>query len=100
MKTGKSLVLAALSPAFLLACTPLTPHLDSHFGEAVNMVKAQQIINPDAARNPDPVSGVDGKSGQAAIDSYNKSFKTPPKTTISNTINVGGAGTGGTAGGQ
>lgn len=99
MKTGKSLVLAALFPLFLLACTPLTPHLDSHFGEAVNIVKAQQIINPDAARNPDPVSGVDGKSGQAAIDSYNKSFKAPPKTTISNTVNVGSSGTAG-GGGQ
>lgn len=85
----------ATLPIFLLAaCTSLTPNLDSHFGEALNTAKAQQIINPEASKNTDPVSGMDGKSGQAAIDNYNKSFKAPPATTISNTINIGSGGGG------
>lgn len=88
--------LATLSISLLLtACTSLTPNLDSHFGDAVNTAKAQQIINPDAAKNLDPVYGVDGQSAQGAMDNYNKSFKAPPATTISNTINVGGGGGGG-----
>ncbi len=89
----------ALTLGLLAACQPLTPKLDSHFGEAVSIVKAQQVINPDAAKNADPVSGVDGKAAQSAMDNYDKSFKTPSKTTISNTINIGGtgAGTGGGA---
>lgn len=85
----------ATLPIFLLtACTSLTPNLDSHFGEALNTAKAQQIINPDAAKNPDPVYGVDGQSAQGAMENYNKSFKAPPATTISNTINIG-SGSGG-----
>ena len=80
--------------SLLAACTPLTPNLDSHFGDAVNIAKAQQIINPDAANNRDPVSGVDGQAAKETLDNYNKSFKTPAKTTISNTINIGG-GSGG-----
>ena len=92
MQIRNLMVLAALSVCLLAACTPLTPHLDSHFGDAVNIAKAQQIINPDAAKNTDPVSGVDGQAGQAAMDSYNRTFKAPPPTTISNTINIGGGG--------
>ena len=94
MNIDKTFVFCALSVSFLAACTPLTPNLDSHFGDAVNIVKAQQIVNPDAARNTDPVSGVDGKAAQSAMDNYDKSFKAPPATTISNTITIGG-GSGG-----
>jgi hypothetical protein len=90
MNIDKTLILGALSASLLAACTPLTPHLDSHFGDAVNIAKAQQIINPDAAKNPDPVRGVDGKSAQAAMDSYNKSFQAPPPATVTNIINIGG----------
>ena len=90
MQIRNLMFLAALPLSLLAACAPLTPNLDSHFGDSVNTVKALQIINPGAANNPDNVSGLDGKSGQSAMDSYNKSFKAPPPTTISNTINIGG----------
>lgn len=95
MQIRDLMLMTVLPVSLLAACTPMSPHLDSHFGEAVNIVKAQQIVNPDAAQNPDPVSGVDGKAAQSAMENYDKSFKTPPKTTISNTINIGGSGTGG-----
>jgi hypothetical protein len=35
------------------------------------------VINPDAALNPDPVAGVDGKAAQGAISEYGKSFTQP-----------------------
>lgn len=90
MQIRNLMLLAALPVSLLTACMPLTPHLDSHFGDAANIVKAQQIINLDAAENTDSVSGVDGKAAQSAMENYDKSFKTPPKTTISNTISIGG----------
>lgn len=104
MQTRNLKLLAAALPVCLLAaCMPMTPHLDSHFGDAVNIAKAQQIIDPDAgkkaASNPDravsEVRGVDGKAAQAAMENYDKSFKAPPPTTISNTISIGGGGGGG-----
>lgn len=97
MQIRNLMLMAALPVSLLTACQPLTPNLDSHFGEAVNMAKARQTINPDASQNPDPVSGVDGKAARSAMENYDKSFKTPPKTTISNTINIGG-GSGGSGG--
>jgi hypothetical protein len=83
-------VIASLA-AGLVGCAgtieTTTPYLDQHFGEAVNQAKAQQTINPDASRNPDPVAGVDGKAAQAALDSYNKGMETPAEVKI---INIGG----------
>lgn len=64
-----------------------TPYLDQHFGDAVTQAKAQQTINSDASRNPDPVAGVDGKAAQAALDSYHKGMETPAEVKI---INIGG----------
>jgi hypothetical protein len=90
MQIRNLMLMAALPVSLLTACMPLTPHLDSRFGEAASIAKAQQIINPDAALNPDPVSGVDGKAAQSAMENYDKSFKAPPPTTISNTISIGG----------
>lgn len=71
-------------------CASQSPNLDSHFGEAVNLVKAQQMINPDAWRNADPVTGIDGKAGKSAYDQYQKSYRTPEPPTNAFTIGIGG----------
>lgn len=84
----------AVVPVSLLmvACTPLTPNLDSSFGTAVNQAKVQQTLNPDASQNVEPVTGVSGTEGNLAVDAYHKSLeKTEPTTTI---INIGGGLTG------
>lgn len=99
MQIRNLMVLVALPAGLLAACMPLTPHLDSHFGDAANIAKAEQIINPNAAQNQDPVSGVDGQAARDAQDNYHKSFKTPAKTTINNTITIGGSTGGGGGGG-
>lgn len=80
-------ILFALVPVALVGCnhTP-TPHYDQHFGEAVRAAVAQQTINPDASRNTDPVAGLDGKAAGHTMDNYEKSFKTPEKTTLSSDV--------------
>lgn len=70
-----------------------TPELDKHFGSAVNLAKARQILNPEASRDTDPVAGIDGKAAAATSDRYEKSFKEPPPTM--NVINIGGPLAGG-----
>jgi hypothetical protein len=87
MNIDKTLILS-LSAALLSACVPLTPNLDSAFGNAVNQAKAQQTLNPDASRNTEPLAGTSGVEGDLAIDAYHDSLKpTPPAPTI---INLGG----------
>lgn len=83
----------SVSAALLLAltgCASTTPSLDRQFGQAVNLMKAQQTLNPHAALNPDPVNGVDGKAAKSAYDEYQKSFKVKEPQPNAFTIGIGG----------
>ena len=78
MSSTNTCGLAAIAVVVLAACSN-TPNLDKHFGESVSVIKAQQIINPDASRNTDPVAGLDGKAAKGAYDNYRDSFRKPPE---------------------
>lgn len=80
--------IATAAVATLAGCAGTTPTLDARFGEAVRLARAQQTLNPDAARNPDPVAGLDGRAARSAMERYQDSFKAPPPTF--NVINIGG----------
>jgi type IV pilus biogenesis protein CpaD/CtpE len=97
--TPLKLVLSILIAAGLVGCVNPAPVLDDNFGKAVNAAKAQQIINPDASLNTDPVAGVDGKAADAAMNRYQRSFVQPAITPNVFTIGVG-TGSGGMTGGS
>lgn len=65
-----------------------TPNVDAAFGQAVMAARAQQTINPDAARNPGAATGLDGRAAREAMERYHESFKAPPPSF--NVINIGG----------
>ncbi len=71
-------------------CATTTPALDRHFGQSVNMINAQQTMNPSAALNTNPVSGLDGKAAKSGYDAYQKSFAKPEPQTSAFTIGIGG----------
>ncbi|GGX88701.1 hypothetical protein [Vogesella alkaliphila] len=93
MQTYKLVMITrtVLLASLLTACSS-TPYLDSRFGEAVNMAKAQQTINPDASQNMDPVTGIDGVAAKDSVDRYHESFQKPPSTAGILTIDVLGGG--------
>jgi hypothetical protein len=69
-------------------CTSVTPNYDAKFGDAVREAKLAQTLNPGASTNTDPVLGLDGKAAVNALNSYQESFKAPPKTF--EVISIGG----------
>ena len=73
-------------------CLATSPRLDARFGDAVNIAKAQQTLNPDASKNRNVVAGIDGKSAQEAILRYHESFKSPPPPSNVFTIGVSSGG--------
>ncbi len=81
----RSVLLSSL--AAMAGCISPSPVLDSHFGLAVNTAKAQQTINPDAAKNTDQVKGIDGRAAKDSVERYHDSFKAPPPTFT--VINIG-----------
>jgi hypothetical protein len=62
--------------------------VDSRFGDSVNIAKAQQTINPDASAKRD-VTRIDGQSGKAVFDAYEKSYQAPEKPASVFTIGIG-----------
>jgi hypothetical protein len=66
-----------VSMALTLSGCAGTPVLDSRFGDSVRQASAQQTLFPDAGRNTAPVLGIDGRAGDGAYESYQKSYKTP-----------------------
>lgn len=71
-----------------------TPQADARHGEAMTMLKAQQTLDPDASRNTDPVTGLDGKAAKGALDNYRDSFRQPPAE-AANLLTIGGGIAGG-----
>ena len=76
------------------ACLASSPRLDARFGDAVNVAKAQQTLNPDASRNRNVVAGMDGKAAQDTILRYHESFKSPPPPANVFTIGVSSGSSG------
>lgn len=74
----------------LTGCVATSPDWDARFGEAARTAAAQQVIAPDASRNADPVTGIDGKAAQGAMGEYAKSFTQPQPQPDVLTIGVGG----------
>ncbi|HXU94365.1 MAG TPA: hypothetical protein VFP33_11990 [Gallionella sp.] len=74
----KGMSAGLMAVAVLGGCSATTtPHYDEKFGEAANIAKAQQVINPDASQNRNPVKGIDGQSAKSSIDNYHKAYETP-----------------------
>ena len=77
--------------SFRLVADPwLCPtRLEMDYGTSFKLAKFNQILNPDAEKNLEPVIGLDADPAQKIMDRYYKSFETPPqKPTYS--INIGG----------
>jgi hypothetical protein len=79
--------LAAL--CFIAGCVSIHPELDQRSGDAMSAAKNAQTLNPQVRRDPNAVSGIDGRPAKEAMDRYVDSFKSPPATT--NVINIGGS---------
>ena len=92
----KSELITGISAGLLVVlagCTNTTPNLDAKFGNAVNQAKAQQIINPDASRNTDPVAGIDGRAAKGSIDNYHKAYESPTAPPSGSVGTIGGGST-------
>lgn len=89
MNTLVKLIVAGVLAATATGCST-TPNWDARFGEPIRIIAAQQVIDPDASRNADPVKGIDGKAAQGAMGEYQKSFVQPEPAPTTFTIGVGG----------
>jgi len=85
-KKSTSVIVAGLG--LLAGCVAIHPEVDQRYGQAITAARDAQTFNPQASRNPNAVSGIDGRAAKETMDRYVDSFKSPPPTT--NVINIGG----------
>ena len=88
------IVLAALSTFITLSgCAGNMPeaermdYIDANWGKSFETAKNNQILNPQAAKNLEPVEGLDGKAAENIINKYEESFKEKTDT-ASMVINI------------
>jgi hypothetical protein len=51
------------------------------FGNSFRQAKANQVLNPEAAKNMEPVTGFYGIAAQAVVETYQKDFEKPAPPT-------------------
>jgi hypothetical protein len=76
-----TLALAAAAALTLLAGCESTPRYNAAFGDGVRTARSLQIMYPGEWKNRGPVSGMDGKAEQSAMQTYHDSFTTPVNDT-------------------
>jgi hypothetical protein len=62
--------------------------LDSNWGRSFEAAKYNQILNPDAGKDLDPVEGLDGRAAEKNMEQYRKSFETPVPQAVYNVSNI------------
>jgi len=75
----------------MAGCTKPFSRLDTDYGHSSHLAKTNQILNPESAKNLEPVTGMDGEAAQAVNERYQKDFeKTSP--TVPYTLTIGTIG--------
>jgi len=50
-------------------------NLEMNWGKSFESAKKNQILNPDAGKNLEPVVGLNGEAAEHGVDKYKKSYK-------------------------
>ena len=87
MLSKPSIVIAfSVTLLFITGCTQGT--LNTHWGSSFEASRANQIANPEASENLDPVAGLDGKLAEQNMESYRQGSKGEKSTTYN--LRLGG----------
>jgi hypothetical protein len=87
LRLGLFLIGAGIILLISTGCAVLNPGpslVERDYGNSYNLAKHNQILNPDAAKNLEPVTGFDGNAAQKTMEKYRKDFErpTPPPTYV------------------
>ncbi|MGQ9646621.1 MAG: hypothetical protein ACUVWO_08805 [Thermodesulfobacteriota bacterium] len=81
--TKRCLLLSGCIALLFLLTSCATSRLEMDFGTSTRLSKINQIHDPGAEKNVEPVYGLDGKAAQANTEKYLKDFEKPVAATPS-----------------
>lgn len=67
-------------------CAALPSRVEMDYGNSFKQARSNQILNPEAGKNLNLVSGFDGQAARTAIDNYRKDFEKPSQTNTAYTM--------------
>jgi hypothetical protein len=73
----KYLFIIGFSTVVLMLLSCAGSRLEMDFGTSSKLMKINQVWNPEAEKNIEPVSGFDGEAAQATVEKYRKDFEKP-----------------------
>ena len=73
----------------LMSCA--ASRLETDFGTSTRLLKINQIENPEAEKNIEPVYGLDGKAAQTNMERYRGDFE-KPSPPVPSTLTIGISG--------
>jgi uncharacterized protein YceK len=62
---------------FMAGCAKPLSRVETDYGHSSHLAKTNQILNPESAKNLEPVTGMDGESAQVLTERYQKDFEKP-----------------------
>ena len=75
----------------MAGCAKPLSRLETDFGHSSHLAKTNQILNPESAKNLEPVTGMDGEAAQAVTERYQKDFE-KPSPAVPYTLTIGTIG--------
>ncbi|MDD4196790.1 MAG: hypothetical protein PHT96_10350 [Syntrophorhabdaceae bacterium] len=92
MKTIICIFSIVLMAIFLAGCST-TGRVEMDYGTSYKLAKFNQVLNPDAEKDLEPVAELDGEAAQKVVETYLKSFEKPAPPPPSVLLGVSGGGT-------
>jgi PBP1b-binding outer membrane lipoprotein LpoB len=88
------IVALGMTALFLTGCATEPSRVEMDYGTSYKLAKYNQTLNPDAEKNLEPVTGIDGQVGEKIIEKYNKGFEKPAQAMPTLTLGgmISGAG--------
>lgn len=94
--TRKSFLMGFVAMFLISAGCAGPTRLAMDYGTSYKLSKFNQILNPEAEKNLEPVTGFDGGAAQAVMERYRTGFEkaAPPSITYAPTFAIRGTSTG------
>ena len=75
MRRAAICILCIVFTVFLISACAGPTRVDKNFGRSVKQARINQVLDPEAERNLEPVTGLDGKAANAGIEKYRMTFE-------------------------
>lgn len=91
MKKKTSMMIAIIGLLGILTSCVGPSRLEMDYGTSAKLAKYNQILNPEAEKNLEPVTGLDGAAAKANVEKYRKGFE-KPQAPPTYTLSIGSIG--------